>query len=147
VRYILEIDVDVVRVEKIGLRASNVKNRDGIIIFVPNSLLVTNKVIKWSHQEKETRYHIKVGVAYGTSPQQIISVLEESAREHKLCSTTTSPEGRFIDFGESSMDFELLFWSTEMFNIDRAMSEIRISINEKCEYSYPIPSARFASKI
>jgi len=127
---ILEIDGDVVRLMKIGLRASKVKNRDDIVIIVPNSLIVTNKVINWSHQEKETRYHIKVGVAYGTDPLLVISQLEASAISHQLCSTSKKPEGRFVNFGESSMDFELLFWSSEMFHIERSISEIRIAIDQ-----------------
>jgi small-conductance mechanosensitive channel len=139
---ILEVDEDVVRVLKIGLRASKVKNRDGIIIILPNSLIVTDKVINWSHQEKETRYHIKVGVAYGTDPEVVIALLEESAREHEVVSKTRLPEGRFIDFGESSLDFDLLIWSTEMFDIDRAISKIRITINRKfkeAEIQIPFP--------
>lgn len=132
---ILEIDGDVVRVVKIGLRSSKVKNRDGIISITPNSMLVTNKVINWTHQTDETRYHIKVGVAYGSDPKRVIEILEESAKAHTLCSTITPPEGRFIDFGESSMDFELLIWSKEMFNINPALSDIRILINENFKES------------
>jgi small-conductance mechanosensitive channel len=50
---ILEIDNDVVRIQKIGLRTSKGLNRDEISIIIPNSLITTNKVINWSHQAKK----------------------------------------------------------------------------------------------
>ncbi len=128
---VLEIDGDVVKVRNIGLRASKVINRDDIMIFIPNSLLVTNKVINWSHQIQETRYHINVGVAYGSDVDLVIKLIEESAIEHTDCSKKKEPEGRFLDFGESSLNFEVLFWSKELFRIDRAKSDIRRNIDQK----------------
>ena len=59
---ILEVDGQVVRILKIGLRTSKAINRDDIVIILPNSLMTSNKVINWSHQEKKTRFRIKVGV-------------------------------------------------------------------------------------
>lgn len=50
---ILEVDGQVVRILKIGLRTSKAINRDDIVIILPNSLMTSNKVINWSHQEKK----------------------------------------------------------------------------------------------
>jgi len=49
---ILEIDNDVVKIQRIGLRTSEGMNRDDIVTILPNSLITTNKVINWSHQSK-----------------------------------------------------------------------------------------------
>lgn len=128
---ILEVEGDVVKMKRIGLRASKVMNRDDIMIFIPNSLLVTNKVINWSHQLQETRFKIKVGVAYGSDVDLVLRLMEQSAREHEACSIKKPPEARFCDFGESSLNFEVLFWSKEMFRIDKVLSDIRRSIDAK----------------
>ena len=45
---VLELEGNVGRVVSIGLRTSKLVNRDGIDLIVPNSLLVTKKVINWS---------------------------------------------------------------------------------------------------
>jgi len=128
---VLDIDGQVVILKKIGLRASKVINRDDIVIFIPNSMIVTNKVINWSHQLQETRFKVSVGVAYGSDIDLVIRLLEESAAEHPVCSKTRPPEARFLEFGDSSLNFIVLFWSTEMFTIDKSLSDIRRTIDRK----------------
>jgi small-conductance mechanosensitive channel len=58
---ILEVDGDVIKIKRIGLRTSEGINRDDIIVILPNSKITSNKVINWSHQSKKTRFRIKVG--------------------------------------------------------------------------------------
>lgn len=128
---ILEIDGDVVRIQKIGLRTSKGLNRDAISIIIPNSLITTNKVINWSHQAKKTRFRINVGVAYGSDVDKVLKILEESALEHDDISNNHEIEARFIDFGNSSLDFQLLFFSENVFRIERIKSDIRNIINRK----------------
>mgnify|MGYP006282416267 CR=1 FL=1 len=128
---ILEIDGDVVKMERIGMRTSSAKNRDDIIIIIPNSLITSNKVINWSHQSEKTRFKIKVGVAYGSDVDLVLKVLRESALEHPEIRDKDSVNARFIDFGNSSLDFELLFYSSNIFRIENLKSEIRKVINRK----------------
>ena len=78
----LEIDKDIVKIKKISMRTSVAINRDDITTILPNSLITTNKVINWSHQTKETRFRINVGVAYGSDVDLVVSILKESASEY-----------------------------------------------------------------
>jgi small-conductance mechanosensitive channel len=128
---VLEIEGDVVLVKSIGLRTSKVVNRDEIIILLPNSLMTNNKVINWSHQIKKTRFKINVRVAYGSNVDLVMSLLEESVREHPRITEKTNIEARLLDFGESSLNFQVLFYSEEVFRIGRILSDIRVIINRK----------------
>lgn len=128
---ILEIDGDVVMMERIGLRTSSAKNRDDIIIIIPNSMITSNKVINWSHQSEKTRFKIKVGVAYGSDVDLVIKVLKESALEHQDITDKSAIIARFVDFGNSSLDFELLFFTSNIFRIENLKSDIRKIINRK----------------
>ncbi len=128
---ILEIDNDVVKIQRIGLRTSEAMNRDDIVTILPNSLITTNKVINWSHQSKKTRFRINVGVAYGSDVDLVLEILRKSALEHPEIKDESSIIGRFINFGNSSLDFELLFFSKNIFRIENVKSEIRIIINRK----------------
>jgi small-conductance mechanosensitive channel len=128
---VLQIDGDVVIVQKIGLRTSKGLNRDDIIVIIPNSLITNNKVINWSHQSKKTRFKINVGVAYGSDVEQVIKILEESALEHPDISDKKLIEARLIDFGTSSLDFQVLFFSDNVFRIEKVKSDIRKIINRK----------------
>jgi small-conductance mechanosensitive channel len=129
---IIEIDGKVAKVLSIELRTSQVIDRNDIVVIVPNSKIVTDKVINWSHNTEDTRFSITVGVAYGTDVDLVINVLEKSASEHPKCLTKRKqPIARFIDFGDSALLFELLFWSDDLFRIDQIKSDIRRIINRK----------------
>jgi small-conductance mechanosensitive channel len=128
---ILEIDNDVVKIQRIGLRTSEAMNRDDIVTILPNSLITTNKVINWSHQSKKTRFRINVGVAYGSDVDLVLKILQKSALEHLEIKDGSLINVRFLNFGNSSLDFELLFFSKNIFRIENVKSEIRIIINRK----------------
>ncbi len=128
---VLEIDGEVVKIQEIGIRTSKGLTRDDIIVIIPNSAITTNKVINWSHQSKKTRFRINVGVAYGSDVDLVIRVLEESALEHPEISDKVHIEARLVDFGNSSLDFQLLFFSDNVFRIEKVKAEIRKIINRK----------------
>jgi len=137
---VLEIDGDIVKIQNIGLRTSKGLNTDDISVIIPNSLITTNKVINWSHQSKRTRFRIDVGVSYGSDVDLVIKILEESALEHKEVSDRDLIEARLVDFGNSSMDFQVLFFSNNIFRISRVKSDIRRIINRKfAENNVTIP--------
>ncbi len=139
---ILQFDNDVVMLKEIGLRTSEGINRDNIAIIIPNSKIINDKVINWSHQEKKTRFRIDVGVAYGSDVDLVIKVLEESALEHPDISDKELTEARFVDFGNSSLNFELLFYSKNIFRIEKMKSDIRKIINRnfiKHNITVPFP--------
>jgi len=128
---VLEIDGDVIIIQKIGLRTSKGLNRDDIVIIIPNSLITSNKLINWSHQSKKTRFKIDVGVAYGSNVDLVIKILEESALEHPDITDKNLIEARLKDFGNSSLDFQVLFFSDNVFRIEKVKSDIRKIINRK----------------
>lgn len=128
---ILEIDGDIVKIQNIGLRTSKALNTDDISIIIPNSLITTNKVINWSHQSKRTRFRIDVGVAYGSDVDLVIRIMEESAFEHDAVSDRELIEARLVNFGNSSLDFQVLFFSNNIFRISKVKSDIRRIINRK----------------
>jgi small-conductance mechanosensitive channel len=122
------------------LSDNNEMNRDDIIIILPNSLITSNKVINWSHQTKKTRFRIKVGVAYGSDVDLVTSLLKEAALEHDDITDKSAINARLIDFGNSSLDFDLLFFSDNVFRIENVKSDIRKIINRKFkENSISIP--------
>jgi small-conductance mechanosensitive channel len=148
---VLEIDGDVVKIESIGLRTSKAMNRDDISIIIPNSLITTSKVINWSHQSHQTRFKIDVGVAYGSDVDLVIKILEESAFEHPEIHNRKLIEARLLSFGSSSLDFQLLFFSANIFRIGKMKSDIRRIINTKFDendivIAFPQMDLHFKSK-
>lgn len=125
---ILEIDEDIVKIEDIGLRTSKGLNRDQISIIIPNSLITTNKVINWSHQTTHNRFKVNIGVAYGSNVDLVIKLLKDCALEHEKVDQSDGVDVILLNFGASSLDFQLLFYSEEIFRIEAIKSDIRKSI-------------------
>ena len=125
---ILEVDNDVVQIQSIGLRTSKAINRFDISVIIPNSLITTNKVVNWSHHGPTTLFTVKVGVAYGSDVEQVIQILRKSASIHPEVIRKEEVDVRFSDFGASSLDFTLIFYTTNIFGVEKIKSEIRINI-------------------
>lgn len=127
---ILEVDGIVARVVKIGLRTSKLETRDRVSILIPNSNLVTSKVTNWTHDDQPTRFSIRLGVAYGSDVPLVVRLLKEAANGHEEVLGTPPTAVQFKNFGDSALEFDLQFFSSEFFGIDQVKSDIRFSIEQ-----------------
>ncbi|MDO9510146.1 MAG: mechanosensitive ion channel [Bacteroidales bacterium] len=124
-------DGTVGRVKQIGLRTSKIETRDNIIMIIPNSKFINDKVINWSHIQALTRFNVDVGVAYGSDVQLVKTTLLSCAAEHNDIAKTPVPFVRFSDFGNSSLNFQLFFWSDKPFAVEHIKSDLRFLIDSK----------------
>ncbi len=122
---ILEVDGVVGRVMEINLRNSQVMTRDDVMIIIPNSKFVSEKVINWSTDDEKVRFQISVGVSYGSDIDLVFECLENVMKEDTRIVSNPKPFARFVDFGESSLDFQMIFWSRETFRIENLKSDLR----------------------
>ncbi|MBK7383874.1 MAG: mechanosensitive ion channel [Flavobacteriales bacterium] len=128
---VMEVDGTVGRVTDINLRTTKVLTRDDIHLLVPNHKFINENVINWSHTDMVTRFHIGVGVAYGTDARLVERVLIQCANAHPAVLSDDHGHSitvRLVDFGDSSLDFEVLFYSRNVFRIETTKSEIRFAI-------------------
>ena len=137
-------DGEVGRVKEINMRTSKIETRDNIILIVPNSKLINEIVINWSHLEKKTRFKVEVGVAYGSDVELVRKVLLDCTNTNTSISSNPAPFVRFTNFGDSSLQFQLLFWSTNTFRIEDVKSDLVLLIdnNQKQIKSFRIKSAK-----
>lgn len=129
---ITEIEsVAVGKVVSIGIRASTIETRDGIIIIVPNSKFVVDNVINWSRTNDATRFMVEVGVAYGSDTDLVKEkLLEVAYRQEDVVMEPEEPLVLFKNFGDSSLEFQLHFWTLEVWDIEIVKSEIRFDIDK-----------------
>ena len=125
---IIEVDGMVSRVREIGIRTSKVENRDGILVIIPNSKIVSNTVINWSTNGTTTRFSINVGVHYSSDLQKVKKAVLECAKRHSEVVNSPRPICRFVEFSESALTMELLFWSKNRFRIEEVKSDLRYMI-------------------
>ncbi len=130
---IIEVDGEVGRVAEINLRSSEIFTRDDVTIIVPNSRFITEKVINWSHEKSQSRFNVTVNVAYGSNLDVVLHCLQEAMDEHPQVQNRPKPFVRFIDFGESALVFDMIFWSRNMFRIENIKSDLRFSVYKKLQ--------------
>ena len=117
-------------VKEIGLRTSKVETRDETVNIVPNSKLVEDTVTNWSHNNRPTRFNIDVGVAYGSNVHLVRDLLLQAGSEHKKVLQHPDTDVQFRNFGASSLDFKLFFYSYEFLRIEGVKSDLRFRIDE-----------------
>jgi len=139
---VLEIGSIIGTVERIGLRSSIVKNRANVSIMLPNSKLVNDNVINWTHFDTKVRFELNVGVAYGSDTKLVKDILLATVSETKHILKYPVPFVRFSEFGNSSLDFKLFFFTRQVLIIEDIKSEIRFNIDaefRKHNISIPFP--------
>jgi small-conductance mechanosensitive channel len=127
---VLEIDNSTVVVKEIGLRTSIVETRDEIVKILPNSKLVEDTVVNWSHNNRPTRFHVDLGVAFGSELSLVKTLLLQAAGEHPAILPSPEPTVQFREFANSSLNFRLLFYSYDFLRIDVVKSDLRFRIDE-----------------
>lgn len=129
---IVELENNLVgKVVQIGVRTTKIETRDRVVLIIPNSKFISDRLINWSHMEKKTRFHVNVGVAYGSDVEKVTKILHAAANEHVKVAKDPKPVVMFADFGESSLDFKLHFWTYDTFWVELIKSDLRYSINKK----------------
>ncbi|MEA1876228.1 MAG: mechanosensitive ion channel [Bacteroidota bacterium] len=130
------------KVAHVGIRTSKILTRDDYTMIIPNTQFITKEVINWTHNEENTRFRIDVGVAYGSDVRLVEKVLLECAKGNSEISIEPKPFVRFDNFGNSSLDFQLFFWSRKTFRIENLKSDLRFNIDEqfrKNDVQIPFP--------
>lgn len=137
---VVQLEEIVGRVKEIGLRTSKIITRDNITVIIPNSKFVEDNVINWSAIDVLTRFHVEVGVAYGSDVKLVEKVLLDCAKAYKDIASDPTPFVRFNDFGESSLDFQLFFWTHNSFWVENIKSDLRFAIDKAFrEHKIQIP--------
>ncbi len=135
----IEVNDHIGLVERVGARSIILRTLDQISVIVPNSRLLEDEVINWSHNRAPSRLHLPVGVAYGSDLNVVKDALLKAADDHTEVVSNPSPRVVFIGFGDSALDFELLIWlrrperqlfvkSDLLFHIDALLRQKNIEI-------------------
>lgn len=139
---IIELDGKIGRVEEIKLRTTRAVTIDNKVLIIPNHLYLTNTLYNWTQNDVITRESIEVGVAYGSDTKLVKELLIQAALTNKYVIKKPEPIVLFTNFGNSSLDFKLIFTLNDSFQAAFPKSEIRFEIDRlfrenKIEIPFP----------
>jgi len=92
-------------------RSTWVRTNDNVVIIVPNSEFINNRVTNWTANDPQVRVPVSVGVSYDADPDEVRRLLLEIAGRHPDVLKQPSPEVVFTAFGDSSLNFDLRVWT------------------------------------
>jgi small-conductance mechanosensitive channel len=102
------------QVQQIRARSTVIVTNDNIAMIVPNTKFIDSPVTNWTYGDPKVRFRIPIGVAYGSDVSKVRDTLIAAAREHPATLAEPAPNVFLEKFGESTIDFELVAWSSEM---------------------------------
>ncbi len=116
-------------VRRIGFRATIVRTFDGSEVIVPNASLISNDVVNWTLSDQQRRLTVEVGVPYGTDPARVMALLLEVPSKFAAVLKVPEPLALFTGFGDSALNFELRFWTTDADRFAILRSEVTTAVN------------------
>jgi small-conductance mechanosensitive channel len=120
------------QVEHIRARSTVIRTNDNIMMIVPNTKFIDSPVTNWTYGDRRVRYRIPVGVAYGSDVNKVRAALLAVAHENPQTLKEPAPNVFLQQFGENSIDFKLIVWSSEMSaRPSRYRSDLNFAIAEK----------------
>ncbi|MBA2704434.1 MAG: mechanosensitive ion channel [Blastocatellia bacterium] len=129
-------------VQAINLRTTLVMTNDRVAIIVPNSRLVSQRVINWSYGDPRARIPIPISVAVNSDVNLVSETLLLAAKDVDLILTDPAPKVQFLKFGDYSLDFRLLVWTRHPSRHPQIKSDINYRIERlfrerRIEIPYP----------
>lgn len=98
-------------IHDVSLRSTRVKTYDNEIIIIPNSSLASARIKNFTQPDLKIRVVVPFSVEYGSDPQKVIGLIEKMVRKEVKGIMKEQPvQVLFIEMGESSLNFKLLFW-------------------------------------
>lgn len=128
---VVEVENIIGKVKEIRLRTCKIETRTSTIMIIPNSKFVTSSVYNWSNNQDTTLFTVNVGVAYGSNVDIVKNILLNCAKSHGEILKDPEPFVRFDNFGDSSLDFKLGFWTEKIWSVEFIKSDLRFMIDKQ----------------
>ena len=149
---VLQFDTVWCTVRKISFRSTTVETFDNAVLIIPNSDLITNRILNWTQNNDTVRRDVVVGVAYGSDTELVVKTLLGVAEAHKHVLRAPKPSVLFDNFGSSSLDFILRVWIDDIDVVLTTLSELRHAVDKafrenSIEISFPQMDVHFRSGV
>lgn len=117
-------------VSRIRIRATTVIDFDRKEIIIPNKTFVTDQLINWSLSDSVTRVVLTYGVAYGSDHKLVHRLLLKAATENPRVMTDPGAQVFFMNYGDSTLNFELRVFVNALGDRLYATDELNCRVGE-----------------
>jgi potassium-dependent mechanosensitive channel len=115
-------------VRKISVRSTELETFDRANVLIPNSYFIAEKVKNWTFRNNIRRIAIPIGVAYGSDPRQVQTVLLKVAADNPDVLKTPEPAVTLDEFGTASINFTLYAFIADISKTGSIRTQLSMTI-------------------
>lgn len=119
------------KVDRINIRATTIINGDNQSMIVPNREFITGNLVNWTHKDKILRVSVRVGVAYGSVPDQIVDLLMAIAAADPDVLVDPHPSALLEELGDSALKFVLYAFVPEPGLVGRVKHRLSAEVQRR----------------
>jgi potassium-dependent mechanosensitive channel len=115
-------------VRRISVRATEIETFDRATLIIPNSELITGRVLNWTHRNSMGRVILRIGVSYRCDPEEVMAILTACANAHPSVLATPEPIAALENFGASALEFSLRAYLADIGQALKVQSDLRVAM-------------------
>jgi small-conductance mechanosensitive channel len=119
-------------VVNVGPRSTRIMTLDNQLVTIPNSTITSSVVTNFALPDARLKVRIPISVAYGTDVERVKQILFdialEAAGKSDLILRDPAPEVFFLEFGESSLNFQIIVWTYDFSRVWNVKDEMNTRI-------------------
>jgi small-conductance mechanosensitive channel len=145
----IEVDGLMGKVEDVEIRMTYIRQTNGELVLVPNSMIFKNKVTVLTNRPHR-RLELSVGIAYGEDVAEGRKLILEAVKGCDTVRNDTEPEVLAVEFGASSINFDVIWWADSApikarRSKDQVIEAIKAKLDEAgIEIPYPYRTLTFS---
>ena len=115
-------------VRRISVRSTEIETFDRASLIIPNSELVTGRVLNWTHRNQVGRAVVKISVDPDADPERVIQILRAAVNSHPDLAKAPPPVVMFDSFSSTSLDFTLRVVVDDVYKTGPVSTDLRVAI-------------------
>jgi small-conductance mechanosensitive channel/CRP-like cAMP-binding protein len=115
-------------VTEVTWRATKIRTRTGNLVVIPNNTIAKEPINNYSEPALPTRVSVDVGADYGAPPNDVRDAIVAAVRRAPRVLATPAPDAIVINFGDSAVVYQALFWIADFAQVEFAQDEVRRAI-------------------
>lgn len=105
----VQIGTSTGEISRIGMRSLTLKTWDNMEVIIPNTDVISNAFVNWTHTDTIIRTVLMVGASYDADPHQVKQVITEVLSKHKDILQDPPWAVLLWEFGDSALTFRVQY--------------------------------------
>lgn len=118
-------------IKQVNIRATELQLWNRSVVVIPNADFLSTSVVNYTLHDRLGRIELAVSVAYGTDVKKVEEILVEIGKKHKQVLKNPEPYVVFMNFGNTSLDFQLRCFTKDIMSRLSISSALRYEINQR----------------